>query len=88
MVKKIEVEMEGRVVSITPQMLEYAKMFGAVPIAKVIKPMPKELIKPVKVEILPEMITTTQKEVPAEMIDTFDKSPNKRKAPVKSKSTK
>jgi hypothetical protein len=84
---KIEVEKDGRIIKISPAMLEMAKLLGAVPVNKVIKPTPKELIRAVikKVDPLPEMkVTKTDNEI-AEMEIT---EVPKRKTPVRSKATK
>jgi len=90
--KKIEVEMDGRIVKIFPAMLEMAKQLGAVCVNKVVKPTPKELIKAVvkKIDPLPEMkVTKTDNEI-AEMNITEPEVIEKpvRKAPVRSKATK
>jgi hypothetical protein len=85
MLKKIEVEKNGRVIKISPAMLDLAiKMHGATLVSKVIKPTPKELIKAVPKSTLPPMEIT--KPV-IEEVEVLEKTPS-RKAPVKSKSTK
>jgi microcompartment protein CcmL/EutN len=90
--KKIEVEMDGRIIKIHPAMLERAKQMGAVIVGKTVRPMPKELIKAVikKVEPLPEMKITEQVNEIAEMEITEPEviEAPKRKPPVRSKATK
>jgi hypothetical protein len=90
MEKKVEViTTRGIKIKVAEHMLKDMARFGAMRARPNVKETPRELLKPIvprqvikPEDPLPEMITTEVKE------DVLEKTPIKRKAPVKSKSTK
>ncbi len=53
MEKKVEIEVDGRIVRCMPSMLEDMARFGAVKPQRVIKDVPVELLSPIKMEKAP-----------------------------------
>jgi hypothetical protein len=91
MEKKIKVQIGERSVWIMPHMLKDAEKFGATTEKRVLREVPRELIK--RVEPLPKMEQFKPPEVilkdirPVESVPVLLEKP-KRKTPVKSKSKK
>ena len=92
---KVEVIIRGSKVMVAEHLLADLARFGVTREARNVKPIPKELLKmpltktviPVA-DLLPKMENTKPEEVITPVIETLEKTPSKRKSPVRSKSKK